>query len=121
MMTNLEKSKKVVEAWYEINNHPYFRTNRELNFQSPIYVIDPVLENGKGEISDNSEDNTKLRYWFEIITPFKKTKEEMELEHSNQEIGWMHQWDMDDGADTYEDAILLIHQKIIEKYGPFHE
>ena len=58
---SLEKSKQVIQAWYELNHHPLFGQNKDVNYQSPHYLIDPMLENGHGEKSDNEEENIHLR------------------------------------------------------------
>lgn len=113
--------KEVVKAWYELNNHQAFRLNPELNYQKPIFIIDPVMETGFGYISDNPSENNKLCYWFEIIVPYIKTDEAMELEHSTDRVGFMHVWELDDGAPSYEEAILLMHKKFTDKYGEFEE
>ncbi len=118
---DLEKSKKVIQAWYELNNHPKFTQNKDVNFQTPHYLIDPMLENGHGEKSDNEEENIHLRYWYEIIIPYRKSEQEKIETHDPKDIGWMHVWKLEGGADTYEDAILEIHSKMIEAYGPFED
>lgn len=117
----LDKAKAVINAWYELNHHPKFGQNREVNYQSPHYLIDPILENGNGEKSDNESENIHLRYWYEIIVPYRKSDQEKIETHDPQDIGWMHVWKLDGGAETYEDAILEIHSKIIETYGPYED
>lgn len=117
----LEKSKQVVRAWYELNNHPAFAHNKELMYHSPEYLIDPVLETGNGTKSHISSENTVLRYWFEILVPYKINEDEKKSTKETRDVGLKHDWELDDSADTYEDAILLIHKKIIEKYGPYEQ
>lgn len=115
---SLEKNRKVVKAWHELNNHHAFAHNEDLLYHSPIFIIDPVIENGYGVISDNAAENIHLRYWFEILIPYKISEEEKKSTKDTRIIGFKHVWELDDGADTYEDAILLIHKKITDKYGP---
>ena len=35
-------------------------------------------------------------------------------------IDWIHIWKLDDGAESYEQAILDIHAKMTKEYGGAH-
>lgn len=120
-MCNLEKAKRVTEAWYEINNHQYFDLHPIFKGKHPIYLIEPVLEMGNGKKSENNEENNVLRYWFEIIVPREIDESEYCFEDKIPAYHMFHMWQWDDGANTYEDAILKIHERIIKEYGKFRK
>lgn len=121
MKYDLESKKSFVQMWEEINNHPAFGQNVDVNFQSPHFLIDPVMVNCNDVRSKNEDENIFLRYWYEIIIPYRKNQEEKDETHDQSDIGWRHDGELDGGAVTYEDAIISIHKKLTEKYGPYFD
>ena len=57
--------------------------------------------------------NTKLRFWVEFMTPFYD--EELKAHHH------IHDWELDCGGDTWEEAVEALYQKVLEKYGDYTE
>ncbi len=112
----------VVKCWRELNDLEAFSHNKELLYQSPQYIIEPVMETGLGFISDDPSENVNLRYWYEILVPYRRDLEDENEKHTMDPnpIGWMHIWKLDDGAESYEQAILDIHAKMTKEYGGAH-
>lgn len=73
-----------------------------------VVRVDPLTM----EISDNCGNNTKVQVWLEFGFPicdnFGRGKRE-----------WLspHEIALDVGADTFEEAIILLAKRIKEKYG----
>lgn len=124
---NLNHKLSVVKAWYELNNHQFFRNNAELEYKQPIYLIDPVMVNDKGEVDVDKTKNVNLHYWSEVLIPHKlnKTDETLKYHYGSVDkipnVDYYHDWKLDGGGETYEGAVLNLHKNIIEKFGLFEE
>lgn len=113
-------NKQVHDAWRVISDHPIFDT-AEMGFLQPKYLIDPTLEDGTGNISDNDLLNTQLRYWYEILLPFIVDVSEPFVYalygDKPPKSDLKHVWLLDGSADSYDEAIMQIYAKIIAIYG----
>lgn len=113
-------NKQVHDAWRVISDHPIFDT-AETGFLQPEYLIDPTLEDGTGNISDDDSLNTQLRYWYEILLPFIIDTSEPFVYalygDKPPKSGLKHVWLLDGSADSYDEAIMQIYAKIIAIYG----
>jgi len=117
-------NKQVHDAWRVISDHPIFDT-AEMGFLQPEYLIDPTLEDGTGNISDDDSLNTQLRYWYEILLPFIVDLSEPFVYalygDKPPKSDLKHVWLLDGSADSYDEAIMQIYAKIIAIYGePVH-
>lgn len=113
-------NKQVHDAWRVISDHPIFDT-AEMGFLQPEYLIDPTLEDGTGNISDDDSLNTQLRYWYEILLPFIVDPSEPFVYalygDKPPKSDLKHVWLLDGSADSYDEAIMQIYAKIIAIYG----
>jgi hypothetical protein len=110
------------ESYHYLNGHPAFWHFRDYAGDLPADHID-LLEHSDGLracidisvvkanpetacIDDDEALNTATRVWFEF------GKHGWPPEHDQ----W-HDWTLDDGAETYEGAIVLAARKVWENYG----
>lgn len=123
----LEYKRAVKQAWYELNNHQYFATNKDLEYKQPIYLIEPMMVNDDGVVDDDPSKNVNLHYWYEVLIPVRldKTIESYRWHYGGVDkipnVDHHHAWQLDGGGKSYEDAILNLHRTMIDKYGEFKE
>lgn len=102
--------KDVVKAWSYLENHSMFAehikgTDLSVSHFSQCLDIQPVKVNPvTHEISDNAEDNTKVEIWLEA-GPW--------VSHSDT----THDDELDCGADTFENAIILLAESVKAVYS----
>lgn len=123
----LEKRKRVVQCWYELNNHQNFLYNKEMEYKSPVFLIDPMMVNSEGVVDDDPTQNVFLHYWYEILVPTKldKSIESYQWHYGGKDkipnVDLFHDYTIDGGGETYEDCIINMHKAFTEKYGEFKE
>lgn len=123
-MLNLEQRRKVVAMWDVLNySHPYFDTNKELQYRHPQYIIDPHMVNDVGEIDSDESKNVNLHYWVEVLVPYVLDKDqECYIYHYGSkdkipDVDYMHDWSLDCGGSSYENAIEAVYHEVCKKFG----
>lgn len=123
----LDKKKAVVQCWYELNNHQNFLYNKDMDYKSPIFLIDPMLVNYDGVVDDDQSKNINLHYWYEILVPhvLDKSIQSYEWHYGGKDkipnVDLYHDYTIDGGGETYEDCIINMHKAFTDKYGKFKE
>lgn len=116
----------VHRAWWYIDTHPVFwKFDRPLHEDYPKNHVSHLVHQGAleegwpnitphkvnpkkgkhGRVTRNEKKNTKLQWWYEFGP-------------SDMDGGCKtHDWELDGGADSYEECILAIARKIHKYYG----
>lgn len=104
---------QMVDMYNEIINHSKFKS-----LGSVMLLIDPHMVNPENDtIDDDDSLNTKLRFWVEVIIPGWYTEKEMKEYHMQSPYHTIHDWELDCGGDTYNEAVINVYNKFIAKYG----
>lgn len=103
--------KNAHEAYWFVMNHP------KLIYQGcidPWIEITPHLVNGDGYISDNQAENVNIAWWIEC-GPY------VDDEHEIAKSGMIasHDWDLDCGGATADEAMMELARLVFEKYGGY--
>ena len=118
----IEYHKKACRCYYEITNHQKFSENPELQMTGVELLIDPHMVDETGVINDDDSKNNFIAYWVEFLVPFK-------INWDNESSKWhypegkvvdlMHDYKLDCGGSSWEEAIITAHELFIAEYGEF--
>lgn len=116
----------VCNAWDYVDSHPVFWTfDRGRHEDYPKNHVSHLVHDGAlragwpeitphmvnpkkgkhGRVTGNEKNNTKLQWWYEFGPS--------DMEDSSK----THDWELDGGADTYEECVLAVARKIHKYYG----
>lgn len=96
------------EAWLWYLYHPALsKSGADPWIEMTPNMVDPEIG---GINTDNPEKNTKLEWWIEG-GPHSYDPE--------QGLTCAHDWDLDCGGDTAEQAVLIFCGLVYEKYGDY--
>ncbi|QOI72152.1 hypothetical protein pEaSNUABM50_00128 [Erwinia phage pEa_SNUABM_50] len=98
----------ICEKYWWISHHP-----KIVDFaDSAIIEVTPHMVCPEtNQIENLSILNTKLQFWVEFMTP-----------HFDEQFkihGHAHDWELDCGGDTWEEAIEALYQGVLAKYGNY--
>lgn len=111
------------EAWNWLHKHPYYYAHsfgRDAHLFScftqctDIFVV--AVNPDTNEIDDREELNTQTQVWLETG--------KMEcVEGPANKKSWRrtHDWELDCGGDTYEEAIIQLAHKVLDREGDYEE
>lgn len=100
----------ICEKYYWIMNHPkYVPFGNEAIIEITPHMVCPVTNC----VENIDELNTKLQFWVELMIPYYD-------EDFNQHTH-AHDWDMDCGGDTWEEAVEALYNLVLIKYGDYTE
>lgn len=105
------------KAWSFLDNHPMFEYEGMNEFRKclDIDVVKVNLETK--EIENNESKNTEIRVWLEC-GPYLRPQDLKEDERKNWPYGTCsHDYDLDCGASTFEEAIIALANLVMKKYG----
>jgi hypothetical protein len=97
------------EAWHFLDTHHYFHDPRinAPNFKEALDIEVVKVNPINGEIDDDESKNTHTNVWLECGNYFKEDGYE----------GFCHDYNLDTGAMTFEQAIINLANIVKEKYG----
>ena len=109
-------------AWHWLDGHPKFKdpTNRLSRFREALYImvskVDPFTET----IEDIKSRNTATRVWLECGAV--ETQEGLPRgARPSATLCLTHDYDLDCGAPTFEEATLQLAGLVLQHYGPYME
>lgn len=114
----IHKNKKFHESWNYLLEHDLFNINGINCFNSLLYIevvrVNPVTL----EIDGDNKKNTLVQVWIE-------TGEWVMPEDMPEEDRWTipetgiqnHDYELDCGGDTFEEAIIELAKLVKQKYG----
>lgn len=89
------------ESWWFLKNHKIFNDSFEYDgFWTYVPKVNPETLS----IDDDKMKNTKVRVWLEAF-PIVEGQ------------GRIHDYDLDCGGDTFEEAIIELARLVMGKYG----
>jgi len=110
------------DAWQFLVNHPMTRAadGYDSYFYSCLDIYVEKVNPETGRIDEDSRKNTKTEVWLEF-GPWVKWSELSPLEQSiaHPEGTPSHDVDLDCEADTFEKAICMLAEKVLEHYGSY--
>lgn len=126
-------TERFFEAWWWLHNHPAFY------FKGPSIQATPGADKEPGffraldfsvqkvnpttlRVEDDQTGNTHVRFWLEVGPWEAPTEEELENDTywgDDWEGTPTHDYELDCGGDTYEEAIIKMAEKVREKYGDY--
>ena len=89
-------------SWIFLNEHKMFKNLFECGLYTMVVKVNPDTN----EIDDDNSKNTKIQVWLEH-GPWES--------QPNSFPQHTHDWDLDCGGDTFEDAIIEL-AKLVQKY-----
>ena len=118
----MDIGKEVHRAWVFLENHVMFQDDIGFSCFHRCLDIDIVRVNPEtGEIDDHPDKNTKTEYWLECgswLTPAEYKFNGFEHGQKHRPYGMAaHDYDLDCGGDTFEEAILNLACLVYENYG----
>jgi len=100
----------IADKYYWIMNHPkYVPFGQEAVIEITPHMVCPETN----RIEDLALLNTKLRFWVELMTPYE--------DEENNQLGYSHDWELDCGGDTWEEAVEALYLLVQEKYGDYND
>ena len=104
------------QAYNWLEEHPIFQDVHGLgHFQSGLYIMVVKVNPRTERIGDDDTKNTATRVWLEHGPYRYWTKEEAGVEGS----GTTHDYELDCGGTTFEEAIVTLAQLVYNKYGDY--
>lgn len=104
----------IPEMWHKIHYHHKF-ANSKLGIS---LLIDPVMVNPETKrIEDDRSTNTELNYWIEFLVAQPITEAHRIHYGARTYEAQYHDYELDCGGVTYEEAIRKAYQNFINKYG----
>jgi len=101
-----------VDKYYWVIDHPKLTIGGgQASIELTPHMVNPDNETIETEYSKRHL-NTASRWWVEVQV-------ESENECGSQGYEWCHDWDLDCGGNTAEDAINNLHQLVLDKYGDY--
>lgn len=104
------------EAYWWVYDHPklIYKGYAHPTIEITPHMVDPTLNGGRGQISDIPEDNTTLQFWVELMY-----YDDVEILDGVWEEGSCHDWELDCGGWTWEEAVFNIANNVLERYGDY--
>lgn len=100
----------IAEKYYWITQHPKYVPFAD----TAIIEITPHMVCPEtNRIEDLQILNTKLRFWVELMIPFF---DEQHKQHCHA-----HDYELDCGGDSWEEAVENLYKLVLEKYGDYTE
>jgi hypothetical protein len=97
----------IADKYYWIMNHPkYVPIGSDAVIEITPHMVCPETNC----IEKLPILNTKLRFWVELMVPY---------EDEDSYHGLSHEWELDCGGDTWEEAVAALYQLVLAKYGDY--
>lgn len=100
----------ICDKYYWITNHPaYVPFGRDAIIEITPHMVCPETN----RVERIKSVNTKLQFWVELMVPNYDEQSEME-NHA-------HEWKLDCGGDSWEEAVEALYQGVLAAYGDYTE
>ena len=102
-----------VEAYYWVMNHPALcEIDGTFVGQVEIEIVPTMVNPDTKEYdTDDEERNTEFAWWIEVCHP---------CEFEDSGIVNSHNWKLDCGGTTPEEAIMVLYKNVLEQYGDYN-
>ena len=99
------------EQYYWITNHPEF-DNAPKGKLGITLEFTPMMVNPEDDhVADDAKLNTKLVWWVETMQAV--------AEEGKLDIQYYHEWALDSGGDTAEEAVADLYLLVKQYYGDY--
>ena len=96
---------KFYDAWMFLSTHKMFRNLFECGLYTVVVKVNPETD----AVDDDDNKNTKVQIWLEH-GPY-------EIQPGNCCSQHTHDWDLDCGGDTFEDAVIKLAELVKKHYN----
>lgn len=104
--------KNHVDAYYWVMNHPALcEPNGTFSGQVEIEIVPTMVNPDTKEYDEDEERNTEFAWWIEVNHPCV-------IEGCG--VVSAHNWELDCGGTTPEEAIMVLYKNVLEKYGDYN-
>lgn len=98
-----------VDKYYWVYNHPSLRSRYFLYPEIDVYPVTVCPDTN--EIAKDESLNTKPKIWVEVTVANKKCDQKIYKSY--------HDYDLDCTGDTYEEAINILYELVLNGYGDY--
>lgn len=106
------------DAYWWIYDHPklVYKGYVHPTIEITPHMVNPCLgEEGEVDL-ENPENNIRLRFWVELMY-----HENMQITDDLWEEASCHDWELDCGGWSWEEAVFNLAQLVLDKYGEHDE
>lgn len=118
----LETSQRFYDAWWWLFNHPAFhyrnRMAGEPGFLQALDIYVARVDPNTRRIEDDKSRNTQPEVWLEIGPWVEPSAQDFMLGDWDTGVP-SHDYNLDCGAQTFEEAILKLADLVKEHYGDY--
>ena len=93
-----------VSKFYWVVNHPNLCKFRQAQIEMTPHMVNPLNDTIEEDVSLNS----KQQWWIEV-SHYEDTQDEMST----------HDWELDCGGDSAEEAVAVLYKLVLEHYGDY--
>ncbi|AGH32218.1 hypothetical protein VPHG_00154 [Vibrio phage 11895-B1] len=106
------------DKYYWITDHPAL--NNEWGSVVTIEMTPHMVNPETNMIDTTLELNTKLQWWIEVMVANKNFNPDVVFPHEDS-FEHSHDWNLDCGGDTAEEAIDTLYFLVLHNYGDYDE
>jgi hypothetical protein len=121
-MLDTKKMNQFYDAFWWLFEHPLFKYKGKLTrscFPDSLNITTQKVNPETRRIEDDKSLNTHVEIWIEVTSYEEGSKDDFLYDE------WRgipcHDWELDCGGDTFEDAIVELARLVKEKYGDSNE
>lgn len=97
-----------VDKYYWIIDHPKMGDeNGQCTSELTPHLVNPLTNT----IEDDKSLNTKYQWWVEVLY--------QEYNEDDNDFEYCHDWDLDTGGDSAEEAIDNLYEIVLKKFGDY--
>lgn len=117
-----KKHRNFTDAWFFLLYHPAFKNKYGVERFRDCLCIDLGIVNPLTRNIDYDENlNTKVEVWLECGMWLEKENfSEDEMQHIKPEGESVHDVNLDCGANTFKQAIIILAKKVLKYYGDYN-
>lgn len=105
-----------VDKYYWIIDHPALTGN--FGSQPTIELTPHMVNPENNTIESNTLLNTKQQWWIEVNVG-SKYFDPNATPYSEESFEYSHDWELDCGGDTAEEAIDKLYELVLDKHGDY--
>lgn len=106
------------DKYYWITDHPTL--NNDWGSVVTIEMTPHMVNPETNMIDTTLELNTKLQWWIEVMIANKNFNPDVVFPHEDS-LEYSHDWNLDCGGDTAEEAIDTLYFLVLHNYGDYDE
>ena len=105
-----------VDKYYWVIDHP--KLTNKYGTQPVIELTPHMVNPDNNTIMDDVTLNTKSQWWIEVnVANIDFNPKSVPFSENSHE--YMHDWNLDCGGNSAEDAVDMLYQLVLEHYGGY--